>query len=723
MKKQWSIAACAALACSQIVWAGATKYFSVLIPPDRGDWMAAVPMISLDGGKTGKPMTPDGWMCGWFTYQFAADEVTDKVIIYRDDDFDREDVLGMNGNWETSESATPIPLKTIFGMGVDSLFFVADENQKTNEDGYYYTSAEAYSFDGTCFYSLSTIVYDTDPSLHPAFSCYSDLGEGCQNGAQGVDSATAVTAVDTCVGITPGIVESTLDATKKPKLTAAGKKCFINEQYFNQLFNYTKNVNEMSCFDMPFYRSLDGKWEFDSDFYMSPGTKVSGGFYPVELSTDSSVLATNPSQTPLAAARTRHEAEGPVFYGEPLRTIDPVEGVPVIDVLCNGPAWDKGLNCEGYFGGGDVTTTFIQKALGLDTGYLASNMPENCVFCWSCTFPESAPEGWIYYVGGTEKPSNNMSGEPRWRSIVKDGVGGRNQHYCMEAHSSFTYKPGLKFSFRASDDLWVFVDNKLAVDLGGTHIPAPAYVDLDKFKGANGALTVGNEYDLDIFFCDRRTAMNGLRIKTNAVSMAKRSSVETKPVRNPKNPAEMAYEICYTVVDGACGVGEATVKCDTLLDDPKMKISYTLVKGKTISSPAVEGFKKVSEPGVYKCGIDLTDLTNPKVSQEKICLEDGSYTLFVNVEDKSSKVVSFNIGSDAVKARRVVAKDFRAFTHGNSIAIVADDNSSAKFTIMNALGSVVRSGNLQQGRAVVQALVSGSYIVKLGHTTRRVNVH
>lgn len=723
MKKQWSVAACAALACTQMVWAGATKYLSVLIPPDMEEWIPAVPMLSLDGGKTGKPMTVDWDRCGWFSYQFAAGEATDNVVIYRDSDIDREDVLGVNGNWETSESATPIPLKTMFSMGSDSLFFVPDENQKTNADGFYYSSADAYAFDGICYYSLSTIVYDTDPSLHPAFSCYTERGEGCQKGAQGLDSVTAVTAIDTCIGITPGIVESTLDKSKKPKLTAAGKKCFINEKYFNQLFNYTQNVNEMSCFDMPFYRSLDGKWEFDSDSYMSPGTKVIGGFYPVELSTDSAILAMNPSQTPLPAARTKRAADGPVFYGDPLRALDPTEGVPVIDVLCNGPAWDKGINCNGYFGDGDVTTTYIQKSLGLDTGYLASNMPENCVFGWSCPFPEYAPEGWPYYEGGTEKLSNNMSGEPRWRSVVKDGVGGRNQHFCMEAHSSFIYKPGLKFSFRASDDLWVFIDSKLAVDLGGTHIPAPAYVELDKFKGASGTLAVGNEYDLDIFFCDRRTEMNGLRIKTNAVSMPKRSSIETKPVKNPKNPTETAYEICYTVAESACGTGKLTVKCDTLLNNPETKISYTLVQGKTISSPAVDGFKNVSEPGVYKCGIDLTNMANPIVNQEKICLGDGLYTLFVTIDGKSAKLLSFRIGADAVKARRVVAKDFRAFTHGNSIAIVANDNSSAKFTIMNALGSVVRSGNLQQGRAVVPSLTSGSYIVKVGPATRLVTVH
>ena len=52
------------------------------------------------------------------------------------------------------------------------------------------------------------------------------------------------------------------------------------------------------------------------------------------------------------------------------------------------------------------------------------------------------------------------------------------------------------FDFLGDDDVWVFINNKLAVDLGGTHLAAPAYVDLNKFLPK---ATEGNEYDIDIF--------------------------------------------------------------------------------------------------------------------------------------------------------------------------------------------------------------------------------
>ena len=642
------------LAFAQMVCAQTTKHFFVMISPDFEEWMSAVPMISMDGGMTGKAMTAVDDMCGWFSYAFTGEELTDNVVLYRDDDTEREDVIGVNGNWETAATAQPIALKMLFNMGVDSLFFVPDEDQKTNGDGYYYSKAEVDGIEGTCSYVLASIIYDTDASLHPAFSCYSAGGEGCQamsgTGAQGVDKATAIAAINSCIGVTSGIVDEYLDETvpqsqRKPKMGKNGKKCFIDEKYFNQLFNYTTGVNEKSCFDMPFKRAKDGKWEFDSDYYTNPGTSAQGGFYPVETTTDATILAADPTQTPLKAARTKRTADGPVFYSSALRAEDPIEGVPVIDILCNGPGWNGGMDCEGLFADGESTTEPISSFLGL-SAYA-------CIFGWSC--PQDPPEGWAFY-----------NGEPRWTSKVNDdGTGGRNQHYCLESHAKFVYKPGLKFSFRSEGgDAWVFVDNKLAVDLGGVHLSAPGYVVLDKFEGYSGSLVAGNQYDLDIFYCDRRTTMAGLRIKTNAYIMQKAAAIEVKGTKNKQNPAETSYEICYTATgDGSCasaltGSDEGKTYCGSELLEAGIIPSYTLVNGNNITENVVPDFEDVSTSGVYKCGINLTNPATPKVDMDKLCLGGGRYTLFVTIGGKSKKVATFRMSSDVdVVFANGVAKD------------------------------------------------------------------
>lgn len=722
MKRCLCVMAGAALACSA-AWAGSTKQFLVLLP-GSADWVSSAPMISTDGGKTGKPMVMDGFMCGWYKYAFAEDEITDNVLIYRDDDAAREDMLGMNGNWETGDSAVPIPLKTIFDMGHDSLFFVADESQKLNEDGWLFSYAEADVPQGNCTINIPWIVYDSDAKLHPAFSCYAQGGEGCQAGAQGVDLETALKAVNDCIGVTSGLVETTLDpTTKKPKLTTAGKKCFIDEKYFNQLFNYTEGVNEMSCYDMPVpHMERGGWWEFSSDYYMPLGTSAVGGFFPVEQTDDASVKLANPDQTPLAAARTKRDAEGPVFYGPSLRKLDSLEGVPVFDLVCNGPGWSKGRNCEGIFADGSTTEEFIQTALNMPSTY-----PDNCVLGWSC--PDAAPEGWPFFKYGTDslvRKGTNGS-EYRWTSQVKeDGTGGRNHHFCYETHAKFTYKPGLRLALRGGDDIWAFIDNKLAIDLGGVHLDAPGYVDLDAFEGASGKLEVGQQYDVDIFACDRRTTMSNFEISTNMfLAQLPQSAITVKGAKMSEQPSATLYGICYTTMSaGTCGIGaEPVTICDSIA--PSI-ISYTLVKGHSVTDSVVEGFEKISTPGVYKGGFDLTNLSMPTIDKSKIELPDGRYTLFVTIDGKSKKVTSFRIGEDdsaikpvasAVKSLFAVRNDMRS-----ALTISVTNAASAKFAVMDLQGRVVRQGVTAGAETIVPNLKPGSYIVKVARETRRVNV-
>ena len=641
------------------------KYFFVMIPPDMDEWMAAVPMLSLDGGVSGKPMTAVPDMCGWYSYVFWNEEPTDNVILYRDDaGFDpltgiHEDLLGMNGNWETEPTAAPIYLNMLFELShnpanmSDTVFFVPDEEQKTNEDGFYFNRVEVDGVEGTCSYSLAAIIYDTDASLHPSFSCYARGPAGatnwsydCQKGAQKVDAATALDAVQACIGVTPGLVESTLDPkTKKPKMSKAGAKCFIQEKFFNQLFNYTEGVNEKSCFDMPFQRSNDGKWEFDSDYFTSPGLNVQGGFYPVENSSEISVLMADPNQTPVTAARNKRPAEGPAALYSWLRQVAPEEEAPIFDLMCNGPGWDGGLDCATHFASGDDFNGSVYRGTEIEYGN---------IYCWGNYCLSETPSDWPTFVTETEKAvaRTTMDATPRWGSgdsYYTDPLttAGRNQHFCFESHAKFKYKSGLRFSFRGDDDIWVFIDNKLAVDLGGTHMAAPGYVDLDQFEGLSGKLDVGKQYDIDIFFCDRRTTMSNVRIKTN-MYIQQKTAIDLKKTVNEKG--ETSYNVCYTRTgDGSCAAAMSNMAdvdsaCGSKITELGINVSYTLTEGKSLADP-VETFDK---PGVYKCGIDLTNITSPKIDVSKICMNAGRYSLYMNIDGKSERISTFRVAGSNV---------------------------------------------------------------------------
>ena len=88
-----------------------------------------------------------------------------------------------------------------------------------------------------------------------------------------------------------------------------------------------------------------------------------------------------------------------------------------------------------------------------------------------------------------------------------------NFHFTFELHTQFAYNGSEVFSFTSDDDLWTFINGKLAIDLGGIHRAMSQQIDLDAQAGALG-ITPGNVYSLDFFFAERHTSESHFRIDT-----------------------------------------------------------------------------------------------------------------------------------------------------------------------------------------------------------------
>ena len=79
-----------------------------------------------------------------------------------------------------------------------------------------------------------------------------------------------------------------------------------------------------------------------------------------------------------------------------------------------------------------------------------------------------------------------------------------NFHFTSEVRFWFEYDPATSpvLDFTGDDDVWVFINNRLAVDLGGIHVPVNGSVDLVAAATALG-LTAGNVYEIVVFQAER----------------------------------------------------------------------------------------------------------------------------------------------------------------------------------------------------------------------------
>ncbi len=128
--------------------------------------------------------------------------------------------------------------------------------------------------------------------------------------------------------------------------------------------------------------------------------------------------------------------------------------------------------------------------------------------------PDSSKAGYFIFDSNSFFPLDAVNPAPGDVQYGGNDNGPHDFLFTIELHTAFEYKGGEVFNFRGDDDVFVFINGKLAVDIGGIHGPLVGNVDLAS-RATEFGIVPGNVYKLDLFQAERNPGGSNFRIETS----------------------------------------------------------------------------------------------------------------------------------------------------------------------------------------------------------------
>ena len=130
---------------------------------------------------------------------------------------------------------------------------------------------------------------------------------------------------------------------------------------------------------------------------------------------------------------------------------------------------------------------------------------------WLGQKDDTSPEGGLFLLDDFEYlDAEKTIAKPYFDNLTSNQNKKHNFGFTMKIQTRFEYVPGQYFEFLGDDDVWVFINNCLVVDIGGQHAKVSGAVDLDTL-----GLSPGETYPFHIFYAERHISQSNFMMRTS----------------------------------------------------------------------------------------------------------------------------------------------------------------------------------------------------------------
>lgn len=135
---------------------------------------------------------------------------------------------------------------------------------------------------------------------------------------------------------------------------------------------------------------------------------------------------------------------------------------------------------------------------------------------------------------------------PDYFGDTTDMTTGRNGNFAMVSEAQFVYNPNQYFTFSGDDDVYLYINGKLALDLGGAHGVCYKEIKLSELGGEYG-LVEGQPATFTFFYMERCSDNSNFSMRTNielaepAIQVEKNAYPENSNAPIPSGSAVPSY--------------------------------------------------------------------------------------------------------------------------------------------------------------------------------------